>query len=41
MLALSHWYALQLLFQLMLHLVTVHQTLQLNDFCLNLQSWVI
>lgn len=36
MLALGHRYVLQLLFQLMLHLVTVHQTLQQCDLYLSL-----
>lgn len=36
MLALGHRYVLQLLFQLILHLVTVHQTLQQRELCLGL-----
>lgn len=35
-LALSHRYVLQLLFQLILHLVTVHQTLQQCELSLSL-----
>lgn len=35
MLAASHGYVLQLLFQLMLHLITVHQTQQHYGLCLS------
>lgn len=36
MLALAHQYVLHLLFQLILHLVTVHQALQWCELSLNL-----